>query len=74
MQKTTYTVPTANSEGRANTIRDGLAKLTGVQRVDVDYGKHEVSVEYDEHLVGIDAVYDQLIRLGFPPESGRRAA
>ena len=74
MERTTYFVPNADSPGRANIIKDGISRLPGVLHVGVDIQERQVAVEYDEKIAHIDDVYEQLIRLGFAPQGGRRAA
>ena len=54
--------------GCANSIRNSLSKLPGVQKVDVDIARKLIDVEYEPAQVNATTIEDRLARAGFPPE------
>ena len=49
-----------------NTIRDAANKLVGISlRVEVDIGKKQVAVEFDERQAKIEEISDKIIEVGF---------
>ena len=49
-----------------NTIRDAVSKLVGISlRVEVDIGKKQVAVEFDERQAKIEEISDKIIEVGF---------
>ena len=48
-----------------NTIRDAVSKLVGISCVEVDIGKKQVAVEFDERQAKIEEISDKIIEVGF---------
>lgn len=70
MERATFSVPNIECENCARTIRRSVSGATGVQRVEVDVPKKQVSIEYDPDQITVEAVCGQLERSGFPPAEG----
>ena len=61
---------TMNVEGMtcghcAQTVKDAVAGLSGINRVDVDLEKKLVTVEFDEVLGKVESITDKIVEVGF---------
>ena len=46
-------------------ITDGLSDITGLNTVNVDLVKKEVSVEFNERETELQKIFDKIIEVGF---------
>ena len=46
-------------------ITDGLSDITGLNTVNVDLVKKEVSVEFNERKTELQKIFDKIIEVGF---------
>lgn len=53
--------------GCANSIKNSLGKLLGVQTVDVDLTSKDVTVTFDTEQTSSTALQQRLASIGFPP-------
>ena len=61
---------TMNVEGMtcghcAQTVKDAVTGLSGINRVDVDLEKKLVTVEFDEVLGKVESITDKIVDVGF---------
>ena len=49
----------------AQTVSDVVGKLAGIQKVEVNLEKKEVSVKFDESQTGSDEISSKITALGF---------
>ncbi|MBV51336.1 MAG: hypothetical protein CMH77_02340 [Nitrospinae bacterium] len=61
---------TMNVEGMtcghcAQTVKDAVTGLSGINRVDVDLEKKLVTVEFDEVLGKVESITDKIVEVGF---------
>lgn len=68
MSRVSFLVPLLHCEGCGETIRDALAGVPGVSRVDVDVDSRRVTVEHDPERVTPDALRDHIRNAGFDAE------
>ncbi|HAX45272.1 MAG TPA: hypothetical protein DCX78_00380 [Nitrospina sp.] len=61
---------TMNVEGMtcghcAQTVKDAVTGLSGINRVEVDLEKKLVTVEFDEVLGKVESITDKIVEVGF---------
>jgi Cu+-exporting ATPase len=52
----------------ASTIEDAVAKLDGVDSIDVNFATDEAAIEYDPDVVSLPAIYQAIEDAGYTPE------
>ncbi len=68
MANTTLKVPTIHCEGCVNSIKRSLGRLQGIQTVQVDLGRKQVSVEYDAEKLDTKAIKERVEAAGYAVE------
>lgn len=68
MAQTILTAPKIHCDGCAQTIRDALTLLQGVQGIEVDVNRKKVTVTYDPARLPLAEIRTAMARAGFPPE------
>jgi copper chaperone len=66
MTKKVLTVPDISCEHCERAIKSALEPLEGVESVNVDITEHQVSVEFDESLVGLARIEEILLAEEYP--------
>lgn len=66
--KTEILATNIKCSGCANTITQGISKLSGVKNVSVDIGKNIVTIEHDEQINKNDFT-KTLTKLGYPEKT-----
>ena len=61
--------PAIECEGCANAIRRSLGKLSGIESIEVEVEKKNVTVQYDAGQVNEAALRQRLEQAGFPAEA-----
>jgi copper chaperone len=59
-------VPDISCEHCERAIKIALAPIKGVRSVEVDIPSHQVSIEFDETLVGLDGIKEVLSEEEYP--------
>jgi copper chaperone len=49
----------------AQTVKDAVTGLSGINRVEVDLEKKLVTVEFDEVLGKVESITDKIVEVGF---------
>ena len=65
MSEATLDVPGIHCEHCQNSIEGALGDLQGVRSALVSVPERKVDVDYDESLVGLDAIRDTIIEQGY---------
>ncbi|MBI2368637.1 MAG: cation transporter [Deltaproteobacteria bacterium] len=68
MAQTILTAPKIHCDGCAQTIRDALTPLQGVEGVEVDVNRKKVTVTYDPARLPLSEIRAEMTRAGFPAE------
>jgi copper chaperone len=66
MTKKVLTVPDISCEHCERAIKTALAPIEGVRSVEVDIPAHQVSIEFDETLVGLEGIKEILREEEYP--------
>ena len=65
MSEATLNVPGIHCEHCQRSIEGALGELQGVRSAQVSVADRTVAVDYDESLVGLDAIRDTIIEQGY---------
>ena len=65
MQQETIKVEGMTCQHCVQIITDGLSNITGLNTVNVDLVKKEVSVEFNERETELHKIFDKIIEVGF---------
>ena len=65
MQQETIKVEGMTCQHCVQIITDGLSDITGLNTVNVDLVKKEVSVEFNERETELHKIFDKIIEVGF---------
>ena len=65
MQQETIKVEGMTCQHCVQIITDGLSDITGLNTVNVDLVKKEVSVEFNERKTELQKIFDKIIEVGF---------
>ena len=65
MQQETIKVEGMTCQHCVQIITDGLSDITGLNTVNVDLVKKEVSVEFNERETELQKIFDKIIEVGF---------
>ena len=65
MSEATLNVPAIHCEHCQKSIEGALGELQGVRSAQVSVPERTVAVDYDESLVGLDAIRDTIIEQGY---------
>ena len=58
-------VPDITCEGCANSIKNALGRIQGVNKVDVNVATKKVAVTYDEKKVDLSSIKEKIERIGY---------
>lgn len=64
----TLHAPAIECDGCARSIKKALGRLAGIQDVEVDVARKDVTVRFDEALLDAGAIQAALARAGFPAD------
>ncbi|MGC8668875.1 MAG: heavy-metal-associated domain-containing protein [Chthonomonadales bacterium] len=64
----TLHAPAIECDGCARSIKKALGKLAGIEHVDVDVARKDVTVRFDAEQTDAQTVAAALARAGFPAE------
>lgn len=65
MQQETIKVEGMTCQHCVQVITDGLSNISGLNAVNVDLVKKEVSVEFNERETELHKIFDKIIEVGF---------
>jgi len=65
LQQETIKVEGMTCQHCVQIITDGLSDITGLNTVNVDLVKKEVSVEFNERETELQKIFDKIIEVGF---------
>ena len=65
MQQETIKVEGMTCQHCVQIITDGLSDITGLNTINVDLVKKEVSVEFNERKTELQKIFDKIIEVGF---------
>lgn len=65
MSTTTLSVPGIHCDHCKSSIEGALGDLDGVRSAEVSVADRTVAVDYDEAVVGLDAVRDAIVEQGY---------
>lgn len=71
MATTVLTVPDISCEHCAQTVSEALTPVDGVQQVSVDIPTKQVTVEYDQSIVGVEKMQEILAEEDYPVASAQ---
>jgi copper chaperone CopZ len=66
MTKKLLTVPDISCEHCDRAIKGALAPLEGVRSVEVDIPGHQIWIEFEETLIGLDRIEEILLEEEYP--------
>jgi copper chaperone len=64
--ETVFNAPDIKCDGCANSIKNALGKVAGVESVSVSIPSKAVTVQFDESTTNVEALANELDEIGFP--------